>query len=127
MTNLEFYEDEIRGKLCVFPFRRAICEVLNVDYDRIDDQELLDWLTKEHKMAILSEEERAYIQKVIEPFREKIISISKSTYKNSEYLSIYYDEGQYTASRLQFPNFKKGERYKGMQPNKEYSLTELGL
>lgn len=125
MTNLEFYKEEIRGKLCEFAFRRAICEVLNVHYASIDDQELLDWLTKEHKGVALNEKEKEYLRLVIKPFRERISCIFKEQNldETKEKIIVVYDGGDI----LSLPFFEKGKMYRGMDLNKEYTLEELKL
>lgn len=73
---------------------------------------------------ILDEIEKRYLTRVIKPFRHKI----KGIMKRSEYGSLYYikiclknDDNAY------LPCFKENSMYKGMEPNREYSLKELGL
>ena len=78
----------------------------------------------ERKEEILDEIEKRYLTRVIKPFRHKI----KGIMKRSEYGSLYYikiclknDDNAY------LPCFKENSMYKGMEPNREYSLKELGL
>ena len=80
------------------------------------------WLDAEHKEPILDDAEREYLSAVIKPFRDKVEYITKKTlaYKEYIYIHIYADN-------IMLPRFKKGTMYKGMKPNKEYSLEELGL
>ena len=78
----------------------------------------------ERKEEILDEVEKRYLASVIKPFRHKI----KSIMKRSEYGSLCYikiciknDDAAY------FPCFKENSMYKGMEPNREYTLEELEL
>ena len=131
MTNLEFYKEDIKRKLCDFTFNRAIREVLNDDY-AIDEYKLLDWLCEEH--SILDKEEKEYMSNVVKPFRKRIINISKIVDRydeNSRLESIQIVLRQPINNELfdyvELPYFKKGTMYKGMKLNKEYTLKELGL
>lgn len=78
----------------------------------------------ERKEEILDETEKRYLASVIKPFRHKI----KSIMKRSEYGSLCYIKiclkNNDTAN---LPDFKENSMYKGMEPNREYSLKELGL
>lgn len=79
----------------------------------------------ERKEEILDETEKRYLASVIRPFRHKIKSIEKTKIGDSGlcYLNISLKNNDSATS----PNFKKDSMYKGMEPNKEYSLEELGL
>ena len=121
MTNLEFYKEDIKRKLCDFDFNRAICEVLNDDH-AIDEYKLLDWLCEEHQ--ILNEKEKEYLSNVIRPFKDRINYIYKQEWDyEKEAICINYDGDDEVA----LPDFKKGAMYKGMKVEKEYALKELGL
>lgn len=86
---------------------------------------LLAWLDQEHKEQILDDVEKRYLSGIIKPFRDKIKSIEKSRNwaKTSDriYFHVKNDDMFY------LPNFKVGAMYKGMKPDKEYTLEELGL
>lgn len=75
---------------------------------------------------ILDDKEKEYLRNVIRPFRDKMKHIVKSEifFANcsKEYIAIALQEGP-----IIFPNFEKGTMYKGMKPNKKYTLEELGL
>ena len=93
---------------------------------------LLHWLQSEHHEQILDEAENKYLSAVIRPFRDKVKYIEKFEYHFSsgdfEQISIRIESnlnGGYEKTFL--PTFIKGTMYKGMEPDKEYALDELGL
>ena len=75
---------------------------------------------------ILTEQERNYLSKVIKPFREKILHISKLSSKDGESIciDIRYD---WEEDSIMLPKFATGTLYKGMEIGKEYSVKDLGL
>ena len=78
----------------------------------------------ESQPEILDETEKRYLRGVIRPFKNKIKYIVK--YDNTlqqEYIVIYFSDNSGTV----FPTFKEDTMYKGMTPNKKYTLEELGL
>lgn len=78
----------------------------------------------ERKEEILDETEKRYLASVIKPFRHKIKSIMKrSEYGSLCYIKICIKNGD----AAYFPCFKEDSMYKGMEPNREYTLKELGL
>jgi len=85
---------------------------------------LNNWNYEEYKRPILDEKEHEYLSFVLRPFREKIRSICKFHIpRDCECIRIMFDN--YFA--LDFPYFKEGLMYKGMQTGKDYTLEELGL
>ena len=79
---------------------------------------------------ILDDKEKEYLSHIIKPFKEKIMFIRKSEYgEHKEYIDICYceDEGTKYTYGIEFPSFKKGTMYKGMELDKQYTLEELGL
>lgn len=80
----------------------------------------------ERKEEILTDEEKDYLSKVIEPFRNKVKNIAKNDFEDYEFICIEYDD-EICGDLLNFPTFKKGSMYINMELNKEYSLEELGL
>ena len=81
------------------------------------------WLCEEYKEPILDDVEKDYLSAVIKPFRKRIkyIVIRKIGSKQFVHIELYGED------RMSFPNFKENTMYKGMEPNKHYSLDELGL
>jgi hypothetical protein len=81
-----------------------------------------DWELYEE--PILGKEEKEYLSNVIKPFREKVVYIAKiECLLNYECVCIaIVDE-----TNIWFPSFKANTMYKGMEPDKKYTLKELGL
>lgn len=86
----------------------------------------MNWLDMEHKEPILDDAERRYLSAVIRPFRNDVTEIRKTICKPYEYLRI---NGRFNNGINYFflPNFDAGTMYKGMEPNRWYTLEELGL
>lgn len=75
---------------------------------------------------ILDDDEKRYLEGVIRPFKDKVMYITKrSVISDStiEYISIQLAGDEY----IWLPRFKKGTMYKGMEPDRRYTLEELGL
>lgn len=71
---------------------------------------------------ILDKEEKDYLGNFIRPFRDKVHSIAKMG-DDREFIVIeIVDEAD-----IYMPYFEMGTMYKGMEPNKQYTLEELGL
>lgn len=76
----------------------------------------------QYKQEILDDIEKEYLRAVIKPFRDKVKYIKKNHSNIGEYITICAI-GEF----VNFPYFKKGKMYKGMEVDKKYSLEELGL
>lgn len=78
---------------------------------------------------ILDKEEKAYLEAVIRPFRDRVIRIEKNNGFDYEWISIDLESIGYSIETDDFclPSFPKDTMYKGMELNKEYTLDELGL
>ena len=78
--------------------------------------------------SILDPAEKKYLSNIIKPFRDRIVWIKKidSPIQNYEYIKICYQDHNYTIV-LNFPDFKVGTMYRGMELKKEYTLDQLGL
>lgn len=78
---------------------------------------------------ILDDTERKYLSEVIKPFRgdvreiRKIQSIYRLPDDGAEYIKICMCSDE----EINLPYFRYGTMYKGMEPNKKYTLEELGL
>ena len=72
---------------------------------------------------ILDEVEKEYLSNVIKPFRNKVESIVKRTFKGDEYIKIIIKND----CDIYFPCFEKGTMYKSMENDKKYTLKELEL
>lgn len=81
----------------------------------------------ERKEEILDETEKRYLANVIRPFRHKIKDIKKEreVVNNSLcYIKISLKNNYDTAF---LPDFEENSMYRGMKPEREYTLKELGL
>ena len=88
-------------------------------------KKFLEWLEEEYKPEILTDKEEAYLSAVIKPFREEVESIKKiDIEKDEQQLQLQIPNGLVI---MDFPLFKKGAMYRGMEEGREYTLEELGL
>ena len=72
--------------------------------------------------------EKEYLSYVIKPFRNSVKYFYKFTCANGDYEAIVAKIEAYGyCDSLNFPKFKKGSMYTGMELIKEYSLEDLGL
>ena len=78
---------------------------------------------------ILNDTEREYLKAVFKPFASRIEWVKKQRcnemWEGMEYIKVIMTdpEGDNTC----FPVFQAGTMYKGMEPNKAYTLDELGI
>ena len=130
MLNIEKYKDIVlknldacsidtllRGKMV-----NGYCKGFNCEGCR---ERFIKWLLSEYKEQILDDVEREYLSAVIKPFRKKILCIrkSKDPRKGKNYIKIEFCDGD----RMFFPNLSNDEMYKGIEPDRNYTLEELGL
>lgn len=73
---------------------------------------------------ILDEVEKRYLRGVIRPFRDRVKSISLITSGVKGYCCINIELKD---ENIYLPNFEINTMYKGMKPEKEYGLEELGI
>ncbi len=80
---------------------------------------------------ILNYSEKRYLSNVIEPFRDRVITISKGIipgYNNGrEFIFILIQSIGVCNDYITLPLFDTGTMYKGMKINERYTLEELGL
>lgn len=86
---------------------------------------LTEWANSEYKEPILTKEEKAYLSAVIMPFRDKVKYMLKNS-SDVESISIVLEDKE-RREYFNFPYFKKGTMYQGMEGNRRYTLEELGL
>lgn len=85
--------------------------------------DILEWMAQEYKGDILDYTEKKYLCEVIRPFREEVTTIKKiEAPVGKEYILIILKD-----DCMNFPSFKKGRMYKGLEPEKRYTPEELGL
>lgn len=80
---------------------------------------------------ILDDAERRYLKGVIRPFRGRAVFVKKIYHTgytvDCEQIIIRVKSIATLIADIPLPFFKKGEMYKGMKLNREYTLEELGL
>ena len=87
----------------------------------------------EEPKPILDIEEKAYLEAVLRPFKNRVESVYKKVINSSvegniEFLTFDAKSAwQGHKDYFSLPTFKEGTMYKGMETNKEYTLKELGL
>lgn len=80
------------------------------------------------KEPILDEKEKKYLSAVIRPFRDRVKNIMKRFSGNYEYICIFLKHIEKDFNEdICLPYFKSYTMYKGMIPDKKYTLEELGL
>lgn len=112
-NGLYFFDEDRQTWLTDFSLMR----VLNGQYEIIE-------------RPILDEAEREYLDAVVKPFRNKVISITKldsEEMNGYEYICIEHREVCNERYFINLPCFKKGTIYKGMETDKAYSMEDLGL
>lgn len=74
---------------------------------------------------VLDETEKKYLAEVIRPFRKRIqfIQKKKEITEINPYIRIVCEDND----KLVFPYITDNSMYKGMEPNRKYTLEELGL
>lgn len=77
----------------------------------------------EREKEILDKVEKRYLSNLIRPFRSKVTCIEKHENYDDEYILISVEK----EPDIFLPNFSSGTMYKGMKPERKYSLEELGL
>ena len=70
----------------------------------------------------LTKEEKDYLSEVIKPFRDKVESIQKLAYDSVDSIQVRTEKGITAIIFLE-----SGIMYKNMEPEREYTLAELGL
>lgn len=86
------------------------------------------WELYEEPKPILNAEEKAYLEGVLRPFKDRITRIHKSSMGEYEYLWFNAEVDTYNcADSFSLPRFKAKSMYKGMEIRKDYTLKELGL
>lgn len=70
----------------------------------------------------LTKEEKDYLSEVVKPFRDKIEYIKRLTFDSVDSIQMITEKG---VTAVLF--FETDTRYKNMEPDREYTLAELGL
>ena len=123
---IEGYDDYLKFKFTENRFLQSCGDVCGW-VDSISIMTVLEGRAKIIKLpkSILTDEEKEYLSYVIKPFRNRIKCFYKWTCDDCNYEQIMAPCIDY--SHLDFPSFEKNTMYKGMEPNKKYTLDDLGL
>ncbi len=86
----------------------------------------------EEPKSILDTEEKAYLEAVLRPFKDRVKYVYKKneTYVIRESIRFVCDNTDFAESDeciYDLPYFEAGTMYKGMEENKMYKLKDLGL
>ena len=120
-TEEDFYEND------VFYRNNENLEALkdNINLGKIIKIEEPEYQTVyESKLEILDEVEKRYLRNIIRPFRNRVKAISLITSGGKGYC---YINIELKDENIYLPNFEINTMYKGMKPEKEYGLEELGI
>ena len=100
--------------------------ILNHGYTNDKDVDVvLRWLQSEHVEPILDDEEQRYLESVIRPFRNDVTKISKRGFWPYVFLKFNL---KFNGEKYFFlNNCYTVTMFKGMEPNRWYTLEELGL
>lgn len=144
MKNIEKYEEELRpfgvcfamttsGKIrSCKEFRCGSC-AFNGVLDSDCYVARLEWLMKEYKKPILTDEEKAYLKNVVEPKKDDVSRLYKTVYRKDtphEYTSIVINTMEPNIlDEIGLLEFVTNDDmpFEGMELEKEYTLEELGL
>ena len=86
------------------------------------------WEIYEEPKPILDAEEKAYLEAILRPFKNRVLRIYKSSLDDYEYLWIGVKSTVFKGLEIfTLPSFKPDTMYKGMELHKKYTLKELGL
>lgn len=75
---------------------------------------------------ILDDTEREYLKAVFKPFHHDIEYVKKIRYRDDQFEFIEATMNDHEIGMV-FPDFEIAKMYTGMNPDKEYTLEELGI
>lgn len=75
---------------------------------------------------ILDDAEREYLKAVFKPFHHDIECVKKIRYRDDQFEFIEATMNDHEIGMV-FPDFEIAKMYTGMNPNKAYTLDELGI
>ena len=142
MKNKEYYKDQIIELLCesldvavdINTGKPCACEGFRCANCAFNGYEpcanaFMDWLNQEHKERVLTQEEKQYLEAILRPFKDRVTSITKTTFFNC-YADLFIDVtsiAESVSDDFSLPIFGKNDAYLGMEFDREYTLEELGL
>lgn len=113
------------------PFHYISCRVMDwcwAKHKDIYSDKFLDQEVEIEVPDILTEEERDYLKAVIEPFKQRIIFVSKNQCGTSEeYIQMFGETTEYAKSLLSCFPTSPSMRFDGLDKGNRYALEDLGL
>lgn len=137
MTNFEKIKNELENLEEIYPICYIAVHKLGLSRNdgECDDtccqkceKEAFKWLLEEYKEPILTDNEAIIIKNIIkafEPFKNDLAHITKSSWNGGATYYLYFECSD--DDNHDTPNFNGDELFKGMEPEKKYTLKELGL
>lgn len=78
----------------------------------------------EKNKRLLTQKEKKYLENVIKPFKDRVSGIEVNSFWYDKcWLAIHI----FNDCKIEFPLFKKGTIYRGIELDRNYTLEELGL
>lgn len=118
------YKNKIYNVIRIIINQNTIC--YQIDNGRCLDWEgytdILECKLKKYE-PILDNAEKRYLENVIRPFKDRVISVIKENDFGDDYIKMELENGDIAS----LPNFAKDTMYNGMKREKKYTLNELGL
>ena len=113
------------------PFLRSVCSLEEFFWGKNKDLYVGKFLNQEIEIEVpdlLTSKEKEYLEAVIRPFKDKVISISKNEFcTNRGYIYIGIKDYTPNLDYVKLPKFEKNKYYKGLEIDKEYTLKDLEL
>ena len=141
MKNFEKYYNEIKRRIKTKESADTDCLVYKLRTGKNTCEgkacydcciENIEWLNENYKKSILTAEEKNKIKLIcnfINSFEDRVIYISKKVIisKANYYIAVYYKSNFTDYNLVMCTPYFKGDKFKGMELNKEYTLEELGI
>lgn len=125
---------DISCEECIFNPIHCCYDVNRIDWTCHKDLYSDNFLDQEIEIEvpdILDEKEKEYLSNVIKPFRDRVISIEKSRFDDSCFISITVNSKRASSGTktecINLPFFKEDTMYKGMMEDYAYTLEDLDL
>lgn len=143
MKNKEFYKDEIyevackRDRFAVNKMTKEIdcCFEMNCCDCLFDScccgSRAMKWLEEEHLEPVLDDVEKRYLEGVIRPFKDRVTGICKIYGSHEKFafirISTKHPFVKNATESNELPSFNVKQMYLYMEPNRVYTIEELGL
>lgn len=115
------------GAISLREYSNKLEHNFNSNYDIVRVDRPVKYETIYKNDEILDSTEKKYLAAVIKPFKDKVKYVTKvDKVTGRQNIRIYHNDDLFT-DIIDLPDFKLGTMYVGMEPNKDYTLEELGL